>query len=29
MFEKKLIEFGVNIDYIPKLWNKYYINLKN
>jgi hypothetical protein len=29
MFEKKLIELSVNIDYIPKLWNKYYINKKN
>lgn len=29
MFEKKLIEFGVNIDHIPKLWKKYYINKKN
>ena len=29
MFEKKLIEFGVNIDHIPKLWNKYYIHKKN
>jgi len=29
MFEKKLIEIGVNIDYIPKLWKKYYLQLKN
>lgn len=29
IFEKKLIELGVNIDYIPKLWNKYYLQLKN
>jgi hypothetical protein len=29
MFEKKLIELGVNIDYIHKLWKKYYLQLKN